>query len=387
VLLRTGLCLVLLAVLAASDCGAATWRVAQDGSGDFDNLFAVADAVASGDTVLIAAGVYDSTASFVGSAGDHATCFPIPVAELTIIGDSQAGVLIGPSVPSGSTVNGPYAIYGIANATTIRLSNVTVRNARVGLSTRAGGTVRNVRFTTNDIGILDAGTDGLRVLDSLFELNEDGYFGLGVVQPSIEGCTFIGGRRFSVDFLGTAGGAVLDCNFPSGRVGIQFQQGSTNGAVSNCTFGVLESISIVLVSFSSAQVTNCFIPGSLWRTPIQVEAYSSLLMTRCFIGEGADGWSIDTRSPVTLEIRQCDILPGAGFAIKLASPATESSIINMPLNYWGTTDPQEIQNLIWDASDDSTTMATVIYEPFATQSVPNEEESVGGLKGMYRIPK
>jgi Right handed beta helix region len=378
-----GICFLALAAVAPQS-QAATWRVAQDGSGDFDNLFAVANAVASGDTVLIAAGVYDSTASFVGSAGDRTTCFPIKVEELTIIGDSQADVVIGPPVPSGSTGNGPYAIYGIAAATTIRLSNATVRNARVGLNTRAGGTVQNVHFAMNDIGIFDAGIDGLDVSGCLFEDNDDGYFALGSSFATIADCIFVGGQRISVVFLGAVGGRVLDCSFPGGRVGIQFEQGSTNGIVSSSTFGVFESASIALRTFSSAQVTDCTMPGSLWGNTVHIQEDSSLLMARCLIGEGLAGWSIDTRSPVTLEIRQCNILPGAGFAIKLGTMATAASIINMPLNYWGTTDPQEIQNLIWDASDDSTTMATVIYEPFANQSVSNEKKTVSGLKGMFR---
>ncbi len=57
---------------------------------------------------------------------------------------------------------------------------------------------------------------------------------------------------------------------------------------------------------------------------------------------------------------------------------------DMRYNYWGTTDEATIQFWIIDHMDNSSIGATVLYSPFAGQSVPTESTSWGDLKALFR---
>lgn len=384
--LLTSLAILLIATASAPGSLAATWRVAQDGSGDFDNLLAAADAVASGDTVFVAAGVYDSTVSFAGAAGTRTTCFPVRVEELTIIGESRDDVLIGPLVRVPITAVEPQSIFGGTNSVRLDVSNLTVRNAAAGINTPAGGRIEGVRILQTRYGLVNNGAIELEVADCDFELNSSSYAAFGAVRPTIDNSVFAGapGASLSVNFVNTVGASVVNCSFPIGRVGVQFEQGSTGGLVRGCTFGMLESASISLYAFSDALVTQSRMEGSLWGVVIFIDQLSSLTVLRSYIGEGADYAAIHTASPVELRVNECNIFAGAGYAIRTDSGRLESSTIDMRNNYWGTTDEAEIQSQIWDIHDDPTTLATVLYLPFADSSVATRRESIGGLKAQFQ---
>ncbi|MDP2322419.1 MAG: hypothetical protein Q8N51_00120 [Gammaproteobacteria bacterium] len=53
-------------------------------------------------------------------------------------------------------------------------------------------------------------------------------------------------------------------------------------------------------------------------------------------------------------------------------------------NFWGTTSETDIQSWIIDSSDDPNIHATVLYSPFAGQSVPIESTKWGNLKALWR---
>lgn len=385
-ILLVGLAALLTTLVSAPGALAATWRVAEDGTGDFDNLLAAAEAVASGDTVLVAAGVYDSTVSFTGAAGTRTTCFPVRVEELTIIGESRDDVLIGPLVPPPITEFEPQSIFGGTNSVRLDVSNLTVRNAVVGINTPATGRIEGVRFLSNEVGILDNDAVGLEISNCNFELNRVGYWAFDSARPVITDCVFVGGLGggISVNFVNTVDASVVNCSFPTGRVGVQFEQGSTGGLVHGCTFGFLESSSISLYSFSALRVTGSRMEGSLWGSTVYVDRSCSIVATRSYIGEGAGIAAIWTMSPASIRINECNFNAGSRYAIWYESGAEYSSTIDMRNNYWGTADEAEIQRQIWDIHDDPTTLATVLYLPFADSSVSSRRESIGGLKARFR---
>jgi hypothetical protein len=53
-------------------------------------------------------------------------------------------------------------------------------------------------------------------------------------------------------------------------------------------------------------------------------------------------------------------------------------------NFWGTTSATDIQSWIIDHNDDPNIAATVLYTPFAGQSVPAETTTWGDLKALFR---
>jgi hypothetical protein len=57
---------------------------------------------------------------------------------------------------------------------------------------------------------------------------------------------------------------------------------------------------------------------------------------------------------------------------------------NLSNNYWGTTDPAQIEGMIEDGNDDLGEHSFVIYSPFASQQVSTESMTLDGLKALFR---
>jgi len=103
--------LICCSLMQAGVCSAGSWRVEQDGSGDFLALQPAVDAAASGDTILIGPGWYQEL-NWVDHYGT-----PIEVAaywtddrDLFFIGTSAAEVKIGPS-SYVAYLDGPQGIF------------------------------------------------------------------------------------------------------------------------------------------------------------------------------------------------------------------------------------------------------------------------------------
>ena len=64
------------------------------------------------------------------------------------------------------------------------------------------------------------------------------------------------------------------------------------------------------------------------------------------------------------------------------------SEVDATMNWWGTTDPAEIAEHIWDAADDPTLPACVIYDPWCTSpgcgATATERTTWGAVKAMFR---
>ncbi len=62
--------------------------------------------------------------------------------------------------------------------------------------------------------------------------------------------------------------------------------------------------------------------------------------------------------------------------------------LDMTGNWWGTTEPDSIAAWIHDGNDvmwppGGLVECTVDFQPFATGPVPNEKQSLGGLKALF----
>ena len=83
------------------------------------------------------------------------------------------------------------------------------------------------------------------------------------------------------------------------------------------------------------------------------------------------------------EIHNCDLVKGSGPMVECAFSTTQVTH-DLSNNYWGTTSESDIQGWIYDHTDNPGRGATVIYSPFAGQSVPTESTSWGDLKALFR---
>jgi hypothetical protein len=77
------------------------------------------------------------------------------------------------------------------------------------------------------------------------------------------------------------------------------------------------------------------------------------------------------------------LIKGAGPVVRCEpnGPAVTHDLRN---NFWGTTDDTMIRSWIVGASSSPSSGATVLYAPFAGQSVPTESTSWGDLKAIFR---
>ncbi len=129
------------------------------------------------------------------------------------------------------------------------------------------------------------------------------------------------------------------------------------------------------VSNSNVSVTACILRNNLY-AGIAVDQDSGAVeehnveITECSIsGNEYDGIRvISAAEPV---IRQCAIymngMPPAGYAIRLLYYKIET-VIDAEYNYWGTTDEEEIAELIYDHNDNPILMGTVKFDNYLSSS-------------------
>ncbi len=58
--------------------------------------------------------------------------------------------------------------------------------------------------------------------------------------------------------------------------------------------------------------------------------------------------------------------------------------LDLTHNYWGTADPDSIQNLIYDYHDSTAACNIIDYIPFLDTTTPTEKKSMGGIKALFR---
>jgi hypothetical protein len=78
-----------------------------------------------------------------------------------------------------------------------------------------------------------------------------------------------------------------------------------------------------------------------------------------------------------------DILPTHGHAVRADTYLTGNYQLDLTNNYWGVDTAAQIAARIWDSHDDPSIHATVLFEPFAVESVPTRTDSFGGLKALF----
>ncbi len=78
------------------------------------------------------------------------------------------------------------------------------------------------------------------------------------------------------------------------------------------------------------------------------------------------------------------IIPGSGFAVRINGVFANFVLQNFTGNYWGTTNPDAIAEMIWDNNDDPTMTSIVDFLPMADGPVATEKTTLDGLKAMYR---
>ena len=135
---------------------------------------------------------------------------------------------------------------------------------------------------------------------------------------------------------------------------------------------------------SVCTVTDCELGGQTSAIAVTVDASGGrFIVENTRLVGGSSSVMYFGRYAGSWEVHNCDFVKGAGVVARCEANGT-SVTHDLSNNYWGATDAATIQSWIIDHADNSQIGATVLYSPFAGQSVPTESTSWGDLKALFR---
>ncbi len=385
--MRIRFLLMTLCEFLVASATAATLTVNKDGTGDFSVIQRALDVAADGDTILIGPGEY-SESTMVRMPGwtyDVESFAHLQADNLTIIGAGSEATIIGPTIYKGSTLNdSPAGLSYAVGGRSLHISDVCIRHCCAAFF---GGVMYMDRcwIANNRDGLVwDPIGPGGWVRDSVIEVTETIYdttsFRIGTAGLGsgieLERCTF--GNPASI---GTVQGAVMrQCILAGLSLNSQ-----TSATLDACTsIGAVYGISLrqgtgirceVLDSHLQGQVEALFVEGSA--------PGGSFVVENSRLEGGSDSVIHLAYNAGACAIHHCDLIKGSVLAVHCTAggPLTVHDFTN---NYWGATSEAQIDAWIFDHSDNGLLGATVLYVPFAGQSVPAESTSWGNLKSMFR---
>lgn len=375
---------LLVSLLPAPRATAATWRVELDGSGDFTDLQAAADAAAAGDTLRVGAGRFATLHTRSTADGTFEVALVVPVADLTVIGAGRDLTFIGPAAWYGPVGEYPKGITATGDAT-LRLRAVTVENLPHAVWW-FGGTV--------DLGDCDLKGGGF------------GFFGLHTngAGGAVTDCAFVTTEEdgFAVWLEGAPSFTVSGSRFDGPGCGVTATTGSTGVTVTGCD--VHDAFGGLLFDGVTGSVTDCRVTGAVVKGFGAVGG-AQLTLDHLFIDGGEVGLHVGSGSTVTgtavvvertlsksvaldgdavLTLHGSHLLPTSGWAVGCWGYDGALATLDLTDNWWGLTDAAAIAGLIDDVNDDAAVHCLIDYEPFAGAPMGTAPVSWGDLKASFR---
>ena len=357
-----------------------TITVLKDGSGDYTLLQPAADAAAPGDTLLIGPGRYEEVTDFAFNSGvPRDAHLVVRVDNLTILGMDRDAVIIGPIVPAIAQ-NDPVGLVVAENVTVTHIEKLTFENTWIGVDTLGDFHANDcvIRFCTDGFE-----TFGLITIENCnMHNNENGAI---ILTPtglaSISHCELADNSGIGISLNSTQEARISDTHIVGGGAGIQFD--NCPGFVKNCVIEHMAGSGITVMENRSV-VT---IAGNVLRdnliVQIDINSFATVDMHRNKLLDSSL-YGIWIRSPSTVHINENDLISPQGYLAYLTGHlAFEIVHYDFTNNYWGTIDPQEIADRIWDNHDFISTRAIIDFEPFAEEPVPAKSTSFGELKASF----
>jgi len=381
------ICGVLFLTLLVHEAGGSTITVRKDGTGDFSVLHTAVNAAADGDTILIGPGEFTETRSVrLPDWGTNVlTHGDVLVRSLTIIGAGEGVTVIGPASYAWDGTYGPHGFSMSRMDHELYMSDLTIRNCYAGVYFKGALTVKRCELRNNDDGIHAAlnGTSN-NIRDCRFS-GQDPYPSIGVYTGStisslqVEDCQFAGAKAYMTNSEVT----FRRCRFDGGSRGIDVINGA-RCQVWDCDIAnVVCGIRTYLGSPPShCDIYNSRIAGTF--AALLVDHLTSSYAEGSTLTGGSNS-VVYSYNADAITIHGCDFVKGAGPVLRCERPAALGLVTyDVSNNYWGTSDETTIQSWIIDSRDDSSIYATVLYTPFAGQSVPAETTTWGDLKALFR---
>jgi hypothetical protein len=354
--------------------------VGKSGVEDFMVIQDAVNAAASGDTILVGPGEYFETSEFqLDCCQSDSTHIGITQPSLTILGTARDDVLIGPTVPAGGVVIAMQR----SSALNLTLRNVTLRNRSIGLRLFEQSVVENVKFESCWTGIWTI-PESANISNCVFENCSDvGIAALsGGTNILIDECTFLD-NVVGVDMFDSRDMIISRSNFSGGRAAINVGNFS-NPVIRNCTTRAHEVYGILLVHDSEASLYDNTVEGDFAALFLLASA-NAVAYRNEFVG-GTNS-AVRFKTDCSVEFRENTFSPASSsYAIVLDTYPVDPNceILDLSGNYWTTTEPDSIAELIWDGDDDPGNHAVVQYEPFLDGPVPVRHSTLGQLKAQFR---
>lgn len=363
---------------------AATWSVQKDGSGDFVEIIPAVEAASPGDTIFIGPGRFETFVEFSTPYWSTDVIIPVTKDNLTFVGSGPGVTFIGPESSNWELDEDPMGFISIDGYSGI-IKDMTIENVETGVYWYEGNLSFDNCLFNNERGTscaIAGWINQLLVNNCSFELDS---LSNGVVtwMPTnkvvISNCLF-SGNGVGCILMGVPDAEVTSCRFDSIAVGVNYEDG-TRGTVSDCEFTEASYGAIVIrdnvdCSASNLTITDCY-------RGVKATNGSEFLGVLIDVQNSTE-YGFDIGAASRMVLRDSHIIPASGYAVRVHTVYVDLIEQDFTGNYWGTTDPAEVAEMIWDINDDPTMNSIVNYLPMADGPLATEDISLDGLKAMFR---
>ena len=368
---------LLIAVAVPVAAQAATWNVEKDGSGDFSIIQDAVDASAPGDSILIGPGRFGElrTGALLLHGGRAAMVLWVNKPGLTIIGSGKDATVIGPASYTPNFEGWDTGSVLVDFGADCEIRDVGMDNTRYEFTifaTTLAEDCRVVRYAwRRDYGGFVGECSGT-VLRRVEFIDTGGFTTLvGAQDVLLEDCHVEDQFLDAIAFhIGNGGQrcVVRNCTVKEGAVAFQF---AGTGRVEDCTATGMSAAGFVVGSGSQVVATRCEI--GVTQIAVRVTHGARLELTDSVVEGGTLATII---SSADVYIRGSHIL-NAGALTVLGVTDTPGMAIDLRNNWWGTSDPAQIEAWIDDE------FGTVLWDPFNGMAIPTQSNSIGKLKGNF----
>jgi hypothetical protein len=360
--MRTALALAaVLVVLSPLSVPARILTVDCNGGADYTDLREGMMYASMGDTLMVAPCVYPILPASPPSSGWPLE-LPFP-AVLTMIGTDGAAA----TVLEGDGSTSVFRITGGSEGSVFRIQGFTFRNLSMPLEREFGVTI-SLYFTDNVVEDCGAGLDassigprgGASVIARNIIRNNGGPWGLSVYHNS----GLIEGNEICYNRDGIDGGCCEEPTIRGNHIHHNSAIGISPAFVLRADYNIIEDNGELGLYLPAGQVVMRH--NIIRRNPIGALGYNLLVYSTFSCNEIYDNTLYNIRS-------DCDSGPPWTF--------------DATMNWWGTTDPDEIAASIYDCHDDPAIRCCVEFDPWCMEpgcdTTPVRASSWSAIKALF----
>ncbi len=383
-----------LLVLHVTQANCATIYVEKDGTGDFSVLQEAIDAAGDGDVLQIGPGRYNN--SIYQYPWGNFRAWVHGDKSLSFIGSGTEETIIGPEVYQG--VNQDWGIFCDPGSEYIKIQDIRFENLdRMAVCTYSDVfEIENCIFDECNISVGPYGGDSATIENCQFYNCHEGHYSVSCKVPHVEISNLLfqncwGGIRS--DNYGTNDVSISDCVFDGGGVGTRgIFFSDTGGTVENCLF---QDLTVVGFTCTNGQYINLIdnVFDGIRRNDIYFGRCVTLNYGESFQAVGNIFTSSEVAFYISSPFDQCSINNNhifrddedeSWFVRTYDDWSYRDVFIDFSNNYWGTTNPDEISQWIFDGYDSDEVTIYIDFLPLADGTISTDRTTFDGLKAMYR---